>query len=109
MTEQHQDEGYAGPAEVLTKDGPVVRARAVVVATNAPINNRFALHTRQVPYRTFVIGALQSGLHSLVPGSSPGWPAEEGFPPGVANRSLGSGWGRPNTITFLRDTLPAGW
>lgn len=23
MTEQHQDEGYAGPAEVLTKDGSI--------------------------------------------------------------------------------------
>ncbi|MDP2315431.1 MAG: FAD-dependent oxidoreductase [Pseudomonadota bacterium] len=45
-------------AEVLTRDGPVVRARAAVVATNSPINNRFALHTRQVPYRTFVIGGI---------------------------------------------------
>lgn len=45
-------------AEVLTADGPVVRARAAVVATNSPINNRFALHTRQVPYRTFVIGGI---------------------------------------------------
>lgn len=50
---------HGGPeAEILTADGPVVRARAVVVATNSPINNRFALHTRQVPYRTFVIGAM---------------------------------------------------
>jgi len=50
---------HGGPeAEVLTADGPVVRARAAVVCTNAPINNRFALHSRQVPYRTFVIGAL---------------------------------------------------
>lgn len=49
---------HGGPeAEVLTRDGPVVRARAVIVATNSPINNRFALHTRQVPYRTFVIAA----------------------------------------------------
>ncbi len=45
-------------AEILTADGPVVRAHAAIVATNSPINNRFALHTRQVPYRTFVIGAM---------------------------------------------------
>lgn len=45
-------------AEVITREGSVVRARAAVVATNSPINNRFTLHTRQAPYRTFVIGAV---------------------------------------------------
>lgn len=54
----HVTEVHGGnEAEVLTRGGAVVRARAAVVATNSPINNRFALHTRQVPYRTFVIGA----------------------------------------------------
>jgi glycine/D-amino acid oxidase-like deaminating enzyme/nitrite reductase/ring-hydroxylating ferredoxin subunit len=54
----HVTEVHGGnEAEVITRDGAVVRARAAVVATNSPINNRFALHTRQVPYRTFVIGA----------------------------------------------------
>ncbi len=55
----HVNEVHGGnEAEILTGDGPVVRARAAVVATNSPINNRFALHTRQVPYRTFVIGGI---------------------------------------------------
>ncbi len=55
----HVTEVHGGnEAEVISADGPVVRARAAVVATNAPINNRFALHSRQVPFRTFVIGGI---------------------------------------------------
>lgn len=34
-----------------------VEADAVVVATNAPISDRFAIHTKQAPYRTYVIAA----------------------------------------------------
>jgi glycine/D-amino acid oxidase-like deaminating enzyme/nitrite reductase/ring-hydroxylating ferredoxin subunit len=34
-----------------------VRARAIVVCTNTPIVDRFAVHTKQAPYRTFVIAA----------------------------------------------------
>jgi glycine/D-amino acid oxidase-like deaminating enzyme/nitrite reductase/ring-hydroxylating ferredoxin subunit len=37
--------------------GHVVSAEAVIVATNVPINNRLALHTKQAPYMTYVIGA----------------------------------------------------
>ena len=35
----------------------VVTADAVVVATNAPVNDRVAIHTKQAPYMTYVIGA----------------------------------------------------
>ena len=35
----------------------VVTAGAVVVATNAPVNDRVAIHTKQAPYMTYVIGA----------------------------------------------------
>jgi glycine/D-amino acid oxidase-like deaminating enzyme/nitrite reductase/ring-hydroxylating ferredoxin subunit len=35
----------------------VVTADAAVVATNTPINDRVALHTKQAPYMTYVIGA----------------------------------------------------
>ena len=35
-----------------------ISAKAVVVATNSPINDRFAIHTKQAPYMTYVIGAL---------------------------------------------------
>jgi glycine/D-amino acid oxidase-like deaminating enzyme/nitrite reductase/ring-hydroxylating ferredoxin subunit len=35
-----------------------VSAGAVIVATNTPFNNRVALHTKQAPYMTYVIGAV---------------------------------------------------
>lgn len=40
-----------------TSDGRTVSAGAIVVATNVPINDRFAIHTKQAPYHTYVIGA----------------------------------------------------
>src|SRR4051794_28791097 len=46
------------PARVRTAAGPTVTAQAVVVATNTPINDRVAIHTKQAPYLTYVIGAL---------------------------------------------------
>jgi glycine/D-amino acid oxidase-like deaminating enzyme/nitrite reductase/ring-hydroxylating ferredoxin subunit len=46
-----------GPdAAVETKSG-AVRAKHVVVATNTPVNNLVAIHTKQAPYMTYVIGA----------------------------------------------------
>jgi len=36
-------------------DGFSVSAGAVAVCTNPPVHDRFALHTKQAPYRTFVI------------------------------------------------------
>jgi glycine/D-amino acid oxidase-like deaminating enzyme/nitrite reductase/ring-hydroxylating ferredoxin subunit len=44
-------------ARVETSDGKVVTARAVVVATNTPVNDLFEIHTKQAAYRTYVIGA----------------------------------------------------
>ncbi len=46
------------PARVKTTAGPMVTANAVVVATNTPVNDRVAIHTKQAPYLTYVIGAL---------------------------------------------------
>lgn len=48
----------AGGAEarVETNLGPVVRCDAIVVATNTPVNDRVAIHTKQAPYVTYVIG-----------------------------------------------------
>jgi nitrite reductase/ring-hydroxylating ferredoxin subunit len=48
-------EGGARP-HVETAVGRVT-ARAVVVATNTPVNDRVAIHTKQAPYRTYVIAA----------------------------------------------------
>lgn len=44
-------------AFVETQDGYRVAAHAVVVATNTPINDTVAIHTKQAPYRTYIIGA----------------------------------------------------
>ena len=44
-------------ALIRTTGGAAVRARAVVVATNSPVNDRVVIHTKQAPYRTYVIGA----------------------------------------------------
>lgn len=42
---------------VRTSDGHTVRAGAIVVATNTPFNDRVTMHTKQSPYRTYVIAA----------------------------------------------------
>jgi glycine/D-amino acid oxidase-like deaminating enzyme/nitrite reductase/ring-hydroxylating ferredoxin subunit len=44
-------------AHVTTAGGSTVRCGAVVVATNTPVNDLVAIHTKQGPYRTYVIGA----------------------------------------------------
>ena len=44
-------------ASVGTTDGFTVKASAVVVATNTPVNDRFAIHTKQAAYLSYVIGA----------------------------------------------------
>jgi glycine/D-amino acid oxidase-like deaminating enzyme/nitrite reductase/ring-hydroxylating ferredoxin subunit len=41
---------------VTTTSGFRVRAHAVVVATNAPVNDRVVMHTKQAPSRTYVLG-----------------------------------------------------
>lgn len=54
-THAEQIEG-GGPAHVHA-GGYTVTADAVVVATNCPINDLVAIHTKQAPYMTYVIGA----------------------------------------------------
>jgi glycine/D-amino acid oxidase-like deaminating enzyme len=46
--------GESGRVET---DQGVVRARSIVVATNTPVNDLVAVHTKQAAYRTFVVGA----------------------------------------------------
>jgi Rieske Fe-S protein len=41
--------------ELKTADGRTVRAEALVVATNSPVNDWVALHSKQAPYRTYVV------------------------------------------------------
>jgi glycine/D-amino acid oxidase-like deaminating enzyme/nitrite reductase/ring-hydroxylating ferredoxin subunit len=44
------------PARVETSQGRVITCDAVVVATNTPVNDRVTMHTKQHPYRTYVLG-----------------------------------------------------
>jgi glycine/D-amino acid oxidase-like deaminating enzyme/nitrite reductase/ring-hydroxylating ferredoxin subunit len=41
--------------KVVTSSGVVISAAAIAVCTNTPVNDRFAIHTKQMPYRTYVI------------------------------------------------------
>jgi glycine/D-amino acid oxidase-like deaminating enzyme/nitrite reductase/ring-hydroxylating ferredoxin subunit len=53
----HVDDVTDGtPCCVHTNTGRTIKADAVVVATNTPVNDRVTIHTKQAPYRTYVIG-----------------------------------------------------
>ena len=56
-THSHADHVEGGPQAKVEVGPHTVRAEAVVVATNSPINDRVAIHTKQAPYMTYVIGA----------------------------------------------------
>ena len=54
----HADDFKGGaPARVTTSAGHTITAGALVVATNSPVNDRVVMHTKQAPYRTYVIAA----------------------------------------------------
>lgn len=42
--------------EVDVASGNVITAGSVIIATNSPVTDFVAIHTKQAPYRTFVIG-----------------------------------------------------
>lgn len=66
----------------------------------------------RVAGHTFIIGHLQSGLHSLRPGAAPDWPDDEGLregTPAEPRRAWWSRWGRPNTITCFHGRVPDGY
>jgi glycine/D-amino acid oxidase-like deaminating enzyme/nitrite reductase/ring-hydroxylating ferredoxin subunit len=54
---------------LVTTDRGTVTAKAAVVATNSPINDTFALHTKMAPYRTYAMafsiprGAIPDALY----------------------------------------------
>lgn len=64
---------------------------------------------------TFVIGPLQSGLHSLRAGDEPSWSATEGVPQSHHDKvddpktALTSSMWAPHTITCLNGAIPDGW
>ena len=56
-TNSHADRVDGGPKAKVEVGEHTVTADAVVVATNSPINDLVAIHTKQAPYMTYVIGA----------------------------------------------------
>jgi len=56
FTGSHVDAIEGGTPALVHVGARIVTADAVVVATNTPINDRVAIHTKQAPYMTYVIG-----------------------------------------------------
>ncbi|WP_413944051.1 FAD-dependent oxidoreductase [Bdellovibrio sp. HCB-162] len=57
FTGTHVTEVQGGDeAFVKTEYGHRVYCKSVVVATNSPVNDLVAIHTKQAPYRTYVLG-----------------------------------------------------
>ena len=74
-------------ARIETAGGAVVRADAIVVATNTPVNDIVTIHTKQAPYMTYVIAAR--------------------VPRGSVTRALY--WDTPDPYHYIRlQTLPEG-
>ncbi|HUS19534.1 MAG TPA: FAD-dependent oxidoreductase [Terriglobales bacterium] len=50
-------ESVAGgiPAEIKVAGGHRILSKAIVVATNTPVNDWVEIHTKQMPYRTYVV------------------------------------------------------
>ena len=44
------------PVKVTTAQGRTITCDAAVVATNSPVNDRVAMHTKQHAYRTYIVG-----------------------------------------------------
>ncbi len=56
VTDTRADSIEDGSPCKVTIGKHVLTAGAVVVATNSPVNDRFAIHTKQFPYMTYAIG-----------------------------------------------------
>ena len=56
-TNTHADRIDGGQLAEVKVGDHTIRAGSVVVATNSPINDMVAIHTKQAPYMTYVIGA----------------------------------------------------
>jgi hypothetical protein len=66
----------------------------------------------RVAGHTFVIGALQSGLHGLMPGAAPDWSEDEGLAEGTPEaptRAHTSVPSAPRTLTCFDGEVPQDW
>jgi nitrite reductase/ring-hydroxylating ferredoxin subunit len=57
FTNSHVDSVQGGREAKVKVGQHTVESAAIVVATNTPINDLVAIHTKQAPYMTYVIGA----------------------------------------------------
>lgn len=56
FTQSHVVEVKGGSsAYIKVENGSTVKTNAIVVATNSPINDRYTMHTKQAPYRTYAM------------------------------------------------------
>jgi hypothetical protein len=63
----------------------------------------------RVAGHTFIIAALQSGLHGLRPGTRPSWSSSEGLKRGTPDAPLEAHWSAanaPNTVHFMTSEIP---
>ena len=61
FTGTHASRVEGGTPALVEAGDHNVTADSVIVATNVPINDRVAIHTKQAPYMTYVIGARLAG------------------------------------------------
>ncbi|MFD2244675.1 FAD-dependent oxidoreductase [Pontibacter ruber] len=63
FTETKIERFETGPViTVISEDGHTISANHLVVATNTPVNDMVTMHTKQAPYRTYVVAAaVRSG------------------------------------------------
>lgn len=57
FTKSHADRIEGGPTATVQVGEHEIKAAAVIVATNTPVNDLVAIHTKQAPYMTYAIGA----------------------------------------------------
>ena len=57
FTGTHATKIEGGPTASVQTNGPTVRSEYIVVATNTPVNDLVAIHTKQAAYRSYVVGA----------------------------------------------------
>lgn len=50
-----QHEASEDRVEITTENGHHIRASAAIFATNSPVNDRVAIHTKQTPFRTYAL------------------------------------------------------
>jgi glycine/D-amino acid oxidase-like deaminating enzyme/nitrite reductase/ring-hydroxylating ferredoxin subunit len=81
FTQSHADEISGGTEATVNIGKHTVSAGAIIVATNTPINDLVAIHTKQAPYMTYVIagrvprGSVPPGLYWDTGAISQGRPA----------------------------------